>query len=232
MLLGDLLAHILGNALDAALRLQRNGFRQTVVVHQIPAEHGDRQRRRCLGSFNDQNNLVVLQFFGTIIIMTVLIMEPAALELNKILTCHNSATDPAQIPMAHLTVIYVILDAASVLMIASELPEPYVGWKCFVAKNKFAGQGTPSNAVLKEREHSSFKFTSNLIFAHLCPFASDPALDDHAFQNMVWLPDRFRSYLFFPFRLSFLTFGIRTGMTGPGIASTFVGVTACSGAGS
>ncbi len=85
MLLGGLLAHIEDNALDAALKLRRNGFRWTVVVHHIPAEHGARQRRRDLGrfKFNDRNNLVVLQFFGAIIIMTVLIMVPVFLELNN-----------------------------------------------------------------------------------------------------------------------------------------------------
>jgi hypothetical protein len=35
MLLGDLLAHIEDNALDTALKLQRNGFRQTVVTETI-----------------------------------------------------------------------------------------------------------------------------------------------------------------------------------------------------
>ena len=89
MLLGDLLAHILDNALDAALQLRRNGFCRTVVVQQIPAEHGARQCRRGLGCFVNRNNLVVLQFLGTIIIMTVLIMKPVSLELNKTRTGHN-----------------------------------------------------------------------------------------------------------------------------------------------
>ncbi len=93
MFLGDLLALILDKALDAALQLLQNGFGQTVVVHQILAEHGARERRRGLDSFNDRNNLVVLQSFGSIIVMTVIVMEPVYLELNKILTCHNSATD-------------------------------------------------------------------------------------------------------------------------------------------
>ncbi len=53
MLMGDLLSNILHNALDAALQLLRNGFRQTFVVHQVPAEHGARQCRRGLGRFND-----------------------------------------------------------------------------------------------------------------------------------------------------------------------------------
>jgi hypothetical protein len=43
MLLGDLLEHILDDALDAALQLLQNGFRWTFVVQQIPAEHGTRQ---------------------------------------------------------------------------------------------------------------------------------------------------------------------------------------------
>ena len=53
MLMGDLLSNILDNALDAALQLRRNGFRRTLVVHQIPAEHGAGQCRRGLGRFND-----------------------------------------------------------------------------------------------------------------------------------------------------------------------------------
>ena len=64
--------------------------------------------------------------------MTVLSMKPMSLELNKIRTCHNSATDLAQTPMAHRTAIYVVFDAASVSMVAPELPVPYVDWKCFV----------------------------------------------------------------------------------------------------
>ncbi len=67
--------------------------------------------------------------------MTVLIMKPMSLQLNKIRTFHNSATDLAQTPMAHRTAIYVVFDTASVSMVAPELPVPYVGWKCFVAKN-------------------------------------------------------------------------------------------------
>ncbi len=118
--------------------------------------------------------------------MTVLIMEPVSLELNKIQNGHNSATDLAQTVtlMAHRTARYIILDGASVLMVAPELPEPYVGWRCFVAK-KLA--------------------------------------DYHVFQNMAWLSDLFRTYLFFPFRLCFLNFGIRTGMPGTFIASWFGG---------
>ncbi len=146
MLLGDLLAHILINALDAALHLLQNGFRLTVVVHQIPAEHGARQCRRSLGRSYDRNNLVVLQFLGTIIVMSVLIMEPVSLELNKILPSHNSATNLAPIPMAHWTAIYVINDAASVCMCASELPgqKPlFVG--CVCGQTTFAVQRAPSN---------------------------------------------------------------------------------------
>jgi hypothetical protein len=75
-------------------------LRRTVVVQQIPAEHGTRQCRRGLGSFMNRNNLSVLQFFGTIIIMTVLIMEPVPLELNdKIQSGHKSATDIALTPI-------------------------------------------------------------------------------------------------------------------------------------
>ncbi len=105
------------------------GFGQTVLVHQIPAEHGTRERRRCLGCFNNQNNLVVLQSFGSIIVMTVLVMEPVLLELNKIQTSHNQATDAALTLMAHLRTIYVIFDAAFVGMLASELPKSFVSWK-------------------------------------------------------------------------------------------------------
>ena len=110
------------------------GFRLTVVVQQIPLEHGTRQCRRGLGRFMNRNNLVVLQFFETIIIMTVLIMEPVSLQLNKILNCHNWATDLALTLMAHRTAIYIIFDAASVHMIARELPVASVGIKCSVAR--------------------------------------------------------------------------------------------------
>ncbi len=61
-----------------------------------------------VGCFVNRNNLVVLQFFGTIIIMTVLIMEPVPLELNKIRTCHKAATDLALTPIAHRSEIYLI----------------------------------------------------------------------------------------------------------------------------
>jgi hypothetical protein len=94
--------------------------------------------------------------------------------------------------MAHRTAIYVIFDAASVLMIAPELPEPYVRWKCFVA------QKLSLSGELHQMTHFSFKFTSSWIFIHLGPFASDPALDDHVFQNMVWRPDPFCSSLLLP----------------------------------
>ncbi len=50
MLLGDLLEHILDDALDAALQLLQNGFRWTFVVQQIPAEHGTRQWRSGLAA--------------------------------------------------------------------------------------------------------------------------------------------------------------------------------------
>jgi len=66
--------------------------------------------------------------------MTVLIMEPVPLELNKIRTCHKSATDLALTPMAHRTAIYLIFDAASVHMIEGELPVASVGIKCSVAR--------------------------------------------------------------------------------------------------
>ena len=72
---------------------------------------------RGLGSFDNRSNLVALQFFGTIIVMTVLIMEPVSLELNKILTSHNSATDLAQTPMGHRTAIYVILGLEQPLLL-------------------------------------------------------------------------------------------------------------------
>jgi hypothetical protein len=53
MLLVDLLAHILDNALDAALQYLRTGFGLTVVVHHIPAELAARQIRCGLGSVNN-----------------------------------------------------------------------------------------------------------------------------------------------------------------------------------
>ncbi len=62
-----------------------------------------------LAASTTKTNLVVLQFLGTIIIMTVLIMEPVSLELNKIGTSHNLATDLAQTPIAHRTAAYVYL---------------------------------------------------------------------------------------------------------------------------
>jgi hypothetical protein len=125
----NLFAHILNNALDAALQFRQNGFGRTVVVHQIPAEHGARERRLGLGRFNDRNNLVLLQGFGCIIVITVLGMDPVSLELNKTRTCHNSATDAALTLMAHPIAIYVIFDAAFVVMRASELPESFIGWR-------------------------------------------------------------------------------------------------------
>jgi hypothetical protein len=55
-------------------------------------------------------------FFGAIIVMTVLIVEPVSLELNKIRTGHNLATDLTLTQMEHQTTIYVINDVESVLM--------------------------------------------------------------------------------------------------------------------
>jgi hypothetical protein len=113
--------------------------------------------------FNNRNNLVVLQFLGTIMIMTVLIMEPVSLELNKILTGHNSAADLAHTPMAHQTAIYVISDAVSVRMVAPELPEPHISWKCFVAKN-FAVWRAPSNDAFQLQYHCEFDLHPSLPF--------------------------------------------------------------------
>ncbi len=115
-ILGDFLAGIVDNAPNS----------QTIVVHQNPAEYCTRERRRCLGCFNDRNNLVVLQNFGTIIVMTVLILEPVLLELNKIRTGHNSATNSALTAIAHWTAIHVICDATFVSMLESELPKSFV----------------------------------------------------------------------------------------------------------
>ncbi len=180
MLLGDLLAHILDNALDAALQLRRNGFCRTFVAQQIPAENGARQCRRGLGCFVNRNNLVVLlQVFGTIIIMIVLIMEPVPLELNKIRTCHKAATDLALTPMAHRTATYLIFDAASVHMIEGEFSVASVGIKSFVARKLSLSR------ELHQFTHLSFKFTANSVFIHFGPFASDPALDNHILQNMA-----------------------------------------------
>ena len=119
--------------------------------------------------------------------MTVLIMEPVPRELNKIKTCHNAATNLALTPMAHRTAIYFIFDAASVHMIARELPVASVGIKCSVAR-KLSLSGE-----LHQFTHLSFKFTSDSVFIHFGPVASDPALDDHVFQYMAWRPDLCRS---------------------------------------
>ncbi len=124
--------------------------------------------------------------------MTVLIMEPVQLELNKIRTCHKAVTDLALTPMAYRTAIYLIFDAASVHMMEGELPVASVGVKSFVAR-KLSLSGE-----LHQFTHLSIKFTSNSVFIHFCPFASDPALDDHILQNMAWRPDLFRSQVFFP----------------------------------
>ena len=84
MLLGELLADRVHAVLDASLQFHRNGLGRTVVVTQIPAEHGAGKRRRSLDGLNHRNNLVVGPFFGFIVIMAVPIMEPVSLELNKI----------------------------------------------------------------------------------------------------------------------------------------------------
>ena len=39
--------------------------------------------------------------FGFVLVVTILIMEPVSLELNKIRTGHNSETDLATAPMAN-----------------------------------------------------------------------------------------------------------------------------------
>ena len=122
MFLGHILAGRVHAALDASLQFHRNGLGRTVVVKQIPAEHGAGKRRRCLDGLDHRNNLVVGQIFGLIVVMAVLIMEPVSLELNKIGTDHNSKTDLATAPTAQRTTINVISDAAFVGMRARELP--------------------------------------------------------------------------------------------------------------
>ncbi len=92
------------------------------MVHQVSAEYCAGESRRYLGRFDDRTNLVVLQCFGTVNVMTVLIiMEPALLELNVIRTSHNTATNATLTLIVHRTVIHVICDAAFVGMQASEL---------------------------------------------------------------------------------------------------------------
>ena len=92
------------------------------MVTQIPAEHGAGEGRRSLNGLDQGNNLLVGQFFGLIVVMAVLIMEPVSLELNIIGTGHNSETDLATAPTAQRTTINVISEAAVVGMIARELP--------------------------------------------------------------------------------------------------------------
>ncbi len=76
--------------------------------------------------FLSYDTLHIIDRVMCIIIMTVLVVQPVVLELNKIRAGHKSATDLALTLMEHLTAIYVILDAASVLMIAPQLPEPSI----------------------------------------------------------------------------------------------------------
>ncbi len=111
--------------------------------------------------------------------MTVLILEPVSLELNKIRTSHNSATEAALAPIAHRTAIHVISDAAVVRMRAPHLPKSFVGRKCFVAiKHLLYGE-------FHQLTHCSINFNSNNALILLGPFASDPALDNLIFQNMA-----------------------------------------------
>ena len=122
MLLGELLADSVHAALNASLQFHRNGLGRTVVVTQIPAEHGAGKLRHSLDGLHHLNNLVVLQFFGLIVVMAALFIEPVSLELNKIGTGHNSETDLATAPTAQRTAINVIFGAAFVGMRAPELP--------------------------------------------------------------------------------------------------------------
>ncbi len=92
--------------------------------------------------------------------MTVLIMEPVALKRTKIQTGHNLATDFAQTLMTHWTAIYVISDAVSVLMIAQELPEPYVSWKA--TKLSLSGELHPMTFQIQV--HFEFDFHLALPF--------------------------------------------------------------------
>ena len=77
-------------------------------------EHCARKRRRSFDGFYHRNNVVIRQFFGSILVMTVLIMEPVSLQLKKISAGHYSETDLAPAPIAHRTTIHVISDIASV----------------------------------------------------------------------------------------------------------------------
>ena len=122
MMLGHFLADRVHAALDASLQLHWNGLGRTVVVAQIPAEHGFGKGRRSLGGLHHRNILLVCQFFGLIVVMAVPIMEPASLELNKIRTCHNSQTDVATASTAQRTTINVEFDVAFVDMIANKFP--------------------------------------------------------------------------------------------------------------
>jgi hypothetical protein len=77
-------------------------------------------------------------------------------------------------------------------MIARKLPVASVGIKCSVARK------LSLSVQLHHFTHLSFEFTSNSVFIHFSPVASDPALDYHVFQNMAWLPALFGSQVFFP----------------------------------
>ena len=116
MLLGELLADRVHAVLNASLELHWKGLGRNPVVTQISAEHGAGKGRRSLGGLNHRNNLVVLQFFGFIVVMAVLIMEPVSLELNKIRTGHNSHTDLTTATTAQRTPINTKSDAAFVGM--------------------------------------------------------------------------------------------------------------------
>ena len=114
-------------ALDASLEFHRNGLGRTVVIHLISAEHSAGKSWRGLGRLHHCNYLLVSQFFGTIVVMAVPVMEPASLELNEIVTSHNSHTVLATGPTAQRTTINVVFDSAFVCMRARELPSSKIG---------------------------------------------------------------------------------------------------------
>ncbi len=68
----------------------------------------------------------IYALFGTILVMTVLIMKPVSLELNKIRGGNNLEADVALTPIAHWTAMHVISDAVFVGMGSPALPESFV----------------------------------------------------------------------------------------------------------
>ncbi len=117
--------------------------------------------------------------------MTVLVTEPVLLELNKIRSGHNSATNAALTPIAHRTAIYNICDAVFVCMCVSELLKSFFHLKCFVAKKLSLSE------EVNQLTHCSIKFTFDNVFILVDPFARDQALDNLVFQNMAWRPEFF-----------------------------------------